>query len=240
MDKAIKCVAITIILLGLFMFGKTGEASAASEKLADEQVVIFGLMAGDMSNFDPMVSVMVQDRPISRHVFGSLVRYPIGDVFGHPEPDLATEWKVSEDNLTWTFRLREGVQWHWGYGEFTAEDVVFSLNRVKNSKGSAWANGYNNFKEIKAIGKYIVEITTFEPEAYFLTKVSNFQGGFIVCKKAAEKTNDIDTPLSPTKEQIVGTGPFKFLEYKPKDSITLVRNESYWEGNPIIQKIMKV
>jgi peptide/nickel transport system substrate-binding protein len=238
MNHTIKYSVLIILILGFLVSGVVNDPAEASQELAGEQVVIFGLMAGDISSIDPMVSVMVQDRPVSRHVFGSLVRHPIGDVFGNPEPDLATKWERSSDGLTWTFHLRKGVQWHWGYGEFTSEDVVFSLNRVKNSKGSAWSVGYANFKEIKAVDKYTVRISTLKPEAYFLTKVSNYQGGFIVCKKAAEKTGDFNAAMSPTKEQIVGTGPFKFLEYKPKASITLVRNENYWEGKPVIERIV--
>jgi peptide/nickel transport system substrate-binding protein len=134
-----------------------------------------------------------------------------------------------------TFHLRKGVQWHWGNGEVTSEDIVFSLNRVRNSKASAFRGTYENFKEIKAMDKYTVQITTAKPEPFLLTKVANYYGGYIVCKKALEKAGTQDRGVAPKKEEVIGTGPFKFVEYKPKDRILLVRNDEYWKGKPIMR-----
>jgi len=219
------------------VFGIVSVGTAA--ELAEQQVAVLGVQGGDLGSIDPIAGTQGQDRALLVHLFGALVSYPLGDVLATKfEPDLAERWEVSDDKLTWTFYLRKGVKWHWDYGEVTSEDVVYSLNRVKNSKRSAWRGYYKNFKEVKAVDKYTVKITTTKVDPFFLTKVCNYFGGRIVCKKAAEKAGGIDQIIAPTKEHVVGTGAFKFVEYKTKDRVVLVRNDDYWRGKPIIEKVI--
>ena len=227
-----------IVVLGLFgILG--GFSSAVSQQLAKEQVVVAGLKSGDIGTVDPHGGITVQDAPLKLQIYGALVRHPIGDVNSQTfEPDLAENWDISADKLTWTFHLRKGVKWHWGYGEVTADDVVYSLNRVKSSEASAYRGTYGNFKEIKAVDKYKVQITTAVPEPFLLTKVSNYFGGYIVCKKALEEGGAYNRGMAPKKEEAIGTGPFKFVEYKPKDRVTLIRNDEYWKGKPIIESLV--
>jgi peptide/nickel transport system substrate-binding protein len=228
---------VVIIFLSCFIAFSNHLANA--QELAKEQVAVLGLIATDVGNIDPIGSAINTDRVITHHLFGSLVRHPIGDcASGEFQPDLATRWEVSPDKLAWTFHLRREVKWHGGWGEVTAEDVVYSLNRVKNSKASAWRGNYVNFKEIKAADRYTVQIVTAKPEPFLLTKVANYFGGFIVCKKALEKAGCFDRAMGMIQEEVVGTGPFKFLQYKAKDRIVLARNDDYWEGKPIIERLV--
>lgn len=239
MNSIIKRSVTVIVMLGLFIIGVTNHSTMASQELASEQVFVMGLTAGDIGTLDPIGGVVLQDRPVIHHIYGALVRHPIGDSGSLDfQPDLATKWEISSDKLTWTFHLRKGVKWHWGYGEATSEDVVYSLTRVKNSQASAFRSNYDNFREIKAIDKYTVQITTSKPDPFLLTKVANYFGGWIVCKKALEKAGAFGRGVSPTREEVIGTGPFKFVEYRPKDGITLVRNDDYWEGKPIIEELI--
>lgn len=241
---SIKVFLGLVVIVGLLMYlGLFNvfcqEAGESKKGLAAEQVVVVGLLAGDLGTVDPMGGVLLQDVFMYRHVFGSLVSSPLGNS-NSPDflPNLATSWELSDDNLTWTFHLRKGVQWHFGYGEFTSEDVVYSLNRVRESKISVFCKSYDNFKEIKAIDKYTVQITTAEPDPFFLKKVANYFGGFIICKKSTEEAGAFDRGLTPSQKVLVGTGPFKFAEYKPKNQIVFVRNDEYWGEKPIIEKII--
>src|SRR5690606_27354305 len=84
-------------------------------------------MQYDHGSFDPQLLTLVTDQQMAINVFNGLVRYKLGTL--EVEPDLATSWEMSEDGRTWTFQLREGVQFHKGYGEFTAEDVKFTFDR---------------------------------------------------------------------------------------------------------------
>lgn len=238
MNSTIKKMIIMSIVFTLLIIGTRFDSVLASQQLAEKQEIALAVSAGDIGSADPLGSGLIQDNVFVWHVFGSLVRYPIGDVTsGKIEPSLATKWEISDDKLTWTFYLRKGVKWHWGYGEFTSEDVVYSFNRVKNSKVSAWRSKFVNIKDVKALDKYTVQVTTFKPDPYLLTNMSDNYGSYIICKKAVEEAGAFDRALRHTKEEVIGTGPFKFLEYKPKDRIVLVRNSDYWEGEPIIEKL---
>lgn len=226
--------AVLLFVMGVVV----GQADAAQE-LAKDQVAVYGLTTGDIGTIDPHGGLLVQDRFLFPHIYSGLVRYPIGNSnAGYFEPDLATKWEVSDDKLTWTFYLRKGVQFHWGYGEFTSADVVYSYDRAKNGKTSAHRSAYGNFKEIKAIDKYTVQIITTKPDPFLLHKVGNYLGGFIVCKKALEKAGAFNRGISPSRDEAVGTNKFKFFVYKPKDGIVLVRNDDYWDGKLIIEKLI--
>ncbi len=225
-----------LIAIGfLLMLGTIYPASA--QELAKEQVVVYGNYAGDIGSIDPQAGQLTQDMFHRPNLFDGLVHYPVGDANSTKyEPGLATKWDLKADKLTWIFHLRKGVQWHHGFGEFTSEDVVFSYNRAKNGKASAYRGDFENVKEIKAIDKYTVQITTHKTDPYLLQKVSNCLSGFVVCKKAVEKAGAFDRLLAPTKQEAVGTGRFIFEEYRPKDSLIFVRNDSWWGGKLIIEK----
>src|SRR5690606_6059460 len=79
---------------------------------------------------DPAHFSLINDYVIARQVYNGLVRYKPGTT--EIEPDLAESWSHSEDGLTYTFHLRQGVQWHKGYGELTAQDVVDHYLRIKD------------------------------------------------------------------------------------------------------------
>ena len=91
------------------------------------------------------------------NIFSSLFRFKT-DSFDL-RPDLATEYRVSPDGKTYTFKLRQGVKWHKGFGEFTAEDVAFSINRVKNPETkSPYARNFANVAKVEVSGKYEVKM----------------------------------------------------------------------------------
>src|SRR5690606_4061986 len=75
--------------------------------------------------------------------------------------------------LTYTFHLRRGVQWHHGYGEFTSEDVVFSLNRVRDPEvGSAWREHLAGVADIEAADRYTVVVRLNAPDPFFPGRVA--------------------------------------------------------------------
>jgi peptide/nickel transport system substrate-binding protein len=216
----------------------TVKAKSPGVELAASQIVRIGAQRSDIGTMDPNGPVAAIDKGPIKHIFGSLVRPPIGDDLAGYEPYLAESWSTSADSLVWTFKLQKGVQWHKGFGEVTADDVVFSLNRTKSGSSSIWKSEYSNFIDIKALDKYTVQITTKKPDAYFLSKVSLSDGGYIVCKKAVEAAGARDRILKPVAEEIIGFGPFQFSYYKSKAEVALVRNDNYFKGKPIIEKII--
>jgi len=90
---------------------------------------------------------------------------------------------------------------------------------------------------VKAVDKYTTQVITYKPEPFLLTKLANYFGGFIVCKKAFEKAGAFDDRIAPSKDMVIGTGRFRFVEYRPKDRIILERNDEWWGGKLIIEKL---
>ena len=116
------------------------------------------------------------------------------------EPDLAESWTMSDDGTVWTFKLRKGVQFHHGFGEFTAEDVKFSFERqIKRTKGMMFTNNLDPIKDITVVDPHTLQITLKAFDPVFPLRMVGYQQGYIVSKKAAEKHGEQFgwNPLAP-------------------------------------------
>jgi len=148
------------------------------------------------------------------------------------DPELALEW-WQEDELTWVVKLREGVQFHKGYGEMAAEDVAFGANRIiQDSLHLAFL--FSGLDYWEPVDKYTARVHLTEPFAPFMLTTCQGVGGCVVSKKAYEALG-----LDRINREPVGTGPFEIVEWVPADHITLQRFEDYWdEGYPLVDKVI--
>ncbi|MBR9984605.1 MAG: hypothetical protein KFF68_01725 [Desulfosarcina sp.] len=210
----------------------------ASEKLAQEQILNIAFDAGDLQTLDPHRAASTQDRSTVDPIFNGLVRYTPGNQV-QAEPDLAESWQASADNKVWTFQLRKGVFFHpfpdhpKGY-ELTSEDVIYSFQRAADPEVSSYAGEYSGII-FEADGPYKVRITLEQPmsEILFLAKVANYAGGFIVPKKVIEANGNDWFKLNP-----VGTGPFAFKSYQPRQKVVLGANDNYFRGKPYLREVV--
>lgn len=207
--------------------------SVYAQELAEEQIVRVAVGVDDIKTLDPHFSVGTGEWPMTGPVYEGLLSFPDGVVTSENlEPGLATEWNVAEDGLTWTFKLRDGVQWHHDHGEFTAEDVKFSIERVLDPEvASPFANSLSVIESVTIVDPYTVEIKTKQVEPSLPSLLVNNQAGQIVSKHAVESGVDLRT-------QPIGTGPFMVQEYRPRESVTMVRNEAYWGGTPTVEQVI--
>ncbi len=145
-------------------------------------------------------------------------------------PDLTESWEIP-DNTTYIFNLRRGVKFHNGQ-ELTAEDVVFSLNRILDPKTTAPGRSYiASIKSIEALGPYKVKVTLSAPLASFLEGLTS-NNCAIVSKTAVEQNGNL-------QKVEAGTGPFMLKEWIPDNSMTLVKNPNYFEkGLPYLDKVI--
>lgn len=225
----LRCGFLAAMLISLIV----GGLSAQGQVLASEQVLRYACESGEIGDMDPHFTKSSDERPLVHAIFNALLRFQPGslDIDGI-EGDLAESWERSSDGLVWTFNLRRGVQWHRGYGEFTAEDVKFSFERVINPDvGSPWRGTYENVVRIDVVDPYTVKMYLAKPDPYFVLKLISDEGGYIVSKAAVTALGD-GYGLNP-----IGTGPFMFEEYKPQEKVVLVRNDRYFRGTPIITRI---
>ena len=215
-----------ILTLAVSMALVAGAAHAAGTTLN------VGMASADAGKLDPHVATTTPDKGLLHWMFNGLVRIKPGEASpGFIEPDLAESWTTSEDGLVWDFTLRQGVQCHGKYGEFDAEDAVFSLQRAANPDASGFAKDYGAVASIEATGDYGVRITLSNPIPSLLGLLVAYHGGNMICKDAAE---DLGAAFEQTP---IGTGPFMFAEYQPQQYVKLVAHEDYFRGAPHIKEI---
>ncbi len=220
-------LVLVLALMMVCLVGAPDPASAAG-------ILRIAQNAADIASLDPHFATTTQDRSLVDMVFNGLVRYKPGDgsVF---EPDLATSLPASrmvDGKQVWTFQLRKGVMCHPTTGvpsyELTSEDVVYSLQKSADKNRSAYAADYTGMTVV-APDAQTVKVTLDKPlsPVLFFAKVTNYSGGFIVCKKTAEKLGPDGMKTRPA-----GTGPFMFKSYSPKERVQLAANPAYFRGKP--------
>jgi peptide/nickel transport system substrate-binding protein len=197
--------------------------------------ITHAISAGDISSLDPTQAWVSAEVPIITVVMEGLVSYPPGTVSTDFIPALAEKWTISPDGRVYTFSLRKGVKWHGDFGEFTAEDVKFSLDRYRDPKTSPWSSSYTNVTSVEVVDPHTVVVSLKAADPFFLSTVASDTEsvGLMVCKKAFDTRGAAQMRLNP-----IGTGPFKFKEYTPKDKVVMVRNDDYWAGKPHLDEVV--
>lgn len=225
MSSIFKATALAALLASsTFM---TTAADAAQTELR------VGAATVDVGNLDPHFANSTSDRTLVSWIFGALVRFAPGSTDPSTiEGDLAESWTASPDNLVWTFKLRQGVQWQHGYGEVTADDVVFSLEKSADATRSAVSGDFAAFQSVKALDPHTVEITLSKPIPSLLGVLSNFAGGFLISKKAYEERGE------GFNRNPVGFGPFQVDSIEPGVALTLTAHEGYFRGKPKVERVL--
>jgi len=204
----------------------------SAQQLATNQNLMLGMGVDDIRTLDPQFSTSVGETPIVEFVYEGLTKFPDGVIDpAKIEPALALSWNVSPDGLAWTFNLRKGVQFHGGMGEMTADDVIYTYERLKSDKtGSPFRRNLAAITKMEKVDPYTVRFYTTVPEPNLPALLLNSNKGYIMSKAAEAKGIDMKT-------QPVGTGPFEYAEYKPRESFRLKRNDKYWDGKPTLESI---
>ncbi len=150
------------------------------------------------------------------------------------EPALAESWTVSDDNLEYTFNLRQGVKWHDGE-PFTAEDVLFTYNAVLLEENAIdWrSNLLQNGEpfQFEVVDDHTFKVILKQPDATVLTAL----GIPIVPAHVFDSLNMIDAPYNTAP---ITTGPFKFAAWNTGENVILEANPDYWRGAPCIDRIV--
>lgn len=154
------------------------------------------------------------DQVVYSNVFEGLTRF-MSD--GSVVPGLAESWEISDDGLTYTFKLREGVKFHDGT-DMESTDVKFSLDRARAEESTnAQKALFADIAEVEAVDPSTVKVTLSKQNGSFLFNMA--WGDAVIV--APESIEDI-------KQKPVGTGAFSFSKWTQGDSIELVKNDNYW------------
>ncbi|MEQ8479756.1 MAG: ABC transporter substrate-binding protein [Hoeflea sp.] len=150
-------------------------------------------------------------------------------------PRLATSWEGSEDGLSITFRLREGVAWHDGE-PFTSADVAFSAMEVWKPLQNIGRSVLANLESVETPDEMTAVFKFSEPTPLQLIRNALPVVSSVLPRHLYEGT---DIAANPANNAPVGTGPFVFAEHRPGEYYRLTRNESYWgEGQPKLDEVI--
>lgn len=185
-------------------------------------------LGGDVTSMDPHFHNLTPNNNIGAHVFDTLVRK---DAAGRIKPGLAESWRVVDD-LTWEFKLRKGVRFHDG-SNFTAADVVFSLDRIPNvpNSPSPFTTYTKQVTEKIVVDPWTIRLKSAAPYPQMPGDMSTV---LIVSAKAAASATTEDFNNG---KATIGTGPFRFVRWQKGDRIELVRYDAHWAGKAPWDKV---
>src|SRR6202008_1751549 len=195
------------------------DAFAASR---DRVTIYHSSVADSIHPFDHSSSPIYGDW---QHVIEPLIEYDFKrkDYYGV----LAESWEFQ--GKRWVFKLKKGIRFHNG-APLTSKDVAFSIDRMKDEKGgSLQASNFKDITEIQTPDDQTVIFVTKEPNAVFLDRLKN---RFMLSKVAGDKYGD------QLYQNLVGTGPYKFVSFQRGGNLVFTRNDDYWGGKAAIKEIV--
>lgn len=158
-------------------------------------------------------------------------------------PGLAESWSVDETGKIWTFKLREGVQFHDGWGEMTAEDAVFSLNRWMDKRVTAPSRSLlvSAVEKIEQIDTYRFAVHTRRVVASLPYLMSPHEAvtGIVFSKKHLTEAGgaDFTAQSDALNKQPVGTGPYRFVSRRRGESMLFEAHATYWNAQPAMREV---
>ncbi len=222
----IRIGAVVSLIVALFVVVGCGGGGGAPESSAPPGTLEVALEA-EPPELDPNLSSAYVDRQVMASLYDKLVDL---DENGKIVPMLAKSYDISDDDLTYTFELQRGVEFHDGT-PFNAEAVKFNLERYQK-EDSVRSTEIEPVESVEAVDEYTVRVTLSEPYTPFLAVLTD-RAGIMASPKAIKESG------GRISKNPVGTGPFEFVERVRGDHITVKKNPDYWrEGLPKLDKIV--
>ena len=220
--KTVRKIAAVIALLCLgavVLTGCGGSSSGSGSGTDGDGISIYVGETIFDSSLDPVKGAFSYGYPVINNALTKVT--PESTYAG----DLALDWEVSSDALTYTFHLREGVTFHDG-SDFTAEDVVFTYNTVKENQGGNDSVDLSRMASVEATDDHTVVFTLTEPYSSFLDQMACL--GIVPSDGYDSRTFDT---------MPIGTGPWKVIQYDTAQKMILGANEDYYGGAPSIEQV---
>ncbi len=189
-------------------------------------------VSSDPATLNPVTSTEAVASAVFKYVFEGMLERNYDTL--ELEPRLASRWEMEPGGLVYRFYLKKGILWHDGR-EFTADDVIYSFQRIKDPKVDCGPLKvyYLDVSRAVKLGKYAVEFHCTKP--YFLRL--EFLGGIpIVPKHIYDNGEDFNSHSANRKP--VGTGPFVFEKWETGKRLFLKRNDHYWGKKPDIRRVI--
>ncbi|KUK10033.1 MAG: Extracellular solute-binding protein family 5 [Clostridia bacterium 41_269] len=226
-QKKLASVLIMLLFTAVILAGCGGGEQEGSSSGREK---IIRISEANVPNIDPGVGSDYASSIALANIYDTLV-FP--DHNGDVKPWVATEWEISSDGLTWTFKLRKGVKFHNG-DELTADDVVFSMKRML-TMGEGFAYLFTEVvDDVKALDDYTVQFKLKKPFGPFLQTLVRLY----ILNKDQVVANLADGPYGEMGDygkawlinNDAGSGPYMVKELKKQEYLYAVKFEDYWGG----------
>jgi peptide/nickel transport system substrate-binding protein len=153
--------------------------------------------------------------------------------------DAAVSWDLSDDYLTWTFKLRDNVLFHDGT-KVDAEAVKFSIDRLMDPETkSGMRRFYAAVKSVEAVDPLTVKVHMKQPYAFFLHMLAGYRTGLVLYSPTATNKYTLRDRKKGKPDAVISCGPFKFVEWVPNDHFVMDRWEKYFKpGQPYVDRVL--
>jgi peptide/nickel transport system substrate-binding protein len=211
--------------------GAAGAQSSTPSPSPEPKTTFVVGVTGDLNSANPFRQFDTTEAFVGGLMYDGLIRLAQADYT--PEPELADRWDVSDDQLTWTFHLRDGLTWSDGV-PITAHDFAWTGNFVVEHDISSWSDGYTYTESIEAIDDQTIVWKTTRPTlvpglpGYNLILPEHVWGDFTP-KELKSFKNFPDPVIS---------GSFNLVEWKQGEYFRMEANPDYWDGAPVIDEIV--
>ncbi len=204
---------------------------AAAQQPPTRGGTLIMVVTPEPSSITSALTSILPNQSIGPKIFDGLFGY---DFDFNLVPRLALAYEVAPDGLTVTLRLRPGVTWHDGH-DFGAADVAWSLLNVWKPLHSRGRITYANVTAVETPDPLTVVIRLSQPSPMMRTALAGFESG-VLPRHLYEGTDPL---TNPANNKPIGTGPFRFVEWRRGTSITLERNPTYWDApRPWLDRIV--
>lgn len=218
-----KLVVVFLVIASLT--GPLAETTTAES----QKVTLTIAFAGDLTSLNTYYWHIVSDLDTLRLIYEPLFRI---STEGLAVPNIAEDWSVSDDGLTWTFQITNNITWHDGT-PLTVEDVKFSLEFIRDHALPYLGTIGEITDTVEITGDWEVTMTLKSAFAPLAIVMGEF--GFVVPKHIWEPLED---PSTFANEEAIGCGPFKFVEREPGAFVRLEANDNYFRGRPQVDEVI--
>src|SRR5262245_40785438 len=210
---------------GVLSTGRRASAQVAGAPKPGGTIV--SAQNNEATGLDPQLVPSFSRSRRSPLTYSQLVRF---DESMTIQPELAESWTLSEDKLSWTFKLHQGVKFHDGQ-ELTSADVKFTFDRLLEKSAGGKAD-FTAVEKIEPVGRYQVKFVTKEPFAALLAALAGFWG-YIVSEAGVSKGG------GDLNKTAMGTGPFMLVDWKVEQQMQFKKNPNYFKkGLPYVDEVI--
>ncbi len=235
-SKVAAAAAATTLVIGIAGWGSTATARVNAGSAANDATFTIG-MTNEVDSFNPFNGIEAESYEAWALMYDYMISYSDKDM--SPQPSLATSWDTSEDGLTWTFHIREGVKWSDGE-PLTANDIAYTYNRILDGgpESASWGSYLISVTDITAPDETTVVLELKKPNATLPLLPMPIIPEHIWKDVPEKEVKTYSNEPASEDQPVVGSGPFKLVEGKAGGSTyRFVRNDDYWGGTPKVAEV---